>query len=367
MTESTEDTTRDQTERIFDEALSRPPASRAEFIASACADDPDMQDEVEAMLAHYLSTHGALQEDEASHTLQSATAEDGPPTISGAEVLDAMDTDGPVHRWHTRREMAPKDGILSLLRGTLTHDARRRLTWRAESLLRAEHPALPRVLETGSIEAGRGTEVFMLHEDVGGVSPHQHGAQSVAELRRVIARLSLLCDGLEELHRRGLFHGRVASAARLADNDTLRLAEPGFAGLLAVIPPDGSELDPLPGPRHAAPEWASLPGWELDGRVDVFAVGQLLQHACDGLDHPLGIAAASLAQSCMAADRNERPRGGGELADALRRISTDDEAASADFSPKHIVAVAVLCLVSAAAGFALAAAWLWQSGPAATP
>jgi hypothetical protein len=208
----------------------------------------------------------------------------------------------------------------------------------------------------GSIEAGRGTEVFLLHEAVGGVVPHAAAAESIAELRRTLERIAKLAQGLEELHRRGLFHGRVGQSVRLVDDGSYRLAEPGFAGLLAVLPPDGSELAPLPGPSQPAPEWSAVPGWELDGRVDVYAVGHLLHTACHGLEGRLAQQANSLAMQCLAEDRDERPRSGGVIADAINALIADaGQQAEAEFTPRSMMALIVLCVVAAAAGFALGA------------
>jgi hypothetical protein len=355
VTESIEESTRERIERIFDEALDRPLAARADYLVGTCGDDPELRAEVEAMLDHYASTHGALLSELASHELCAPKQAGAPPRIGSAEVLEGLPADGPLVRWSTRRSEAPREGILVLARGQLTGDARRRLTYRAESLLRAEHPALSRVIEMGSVEAGRGTEVFMVHENVGGVVPHAEGADSIAELRRSVQRLVELCEGLDELHRRGVFHGRVSRSIRLVEDDTLRLAEPGFAGLLAVLPPDGSEMAPLPGPTDPAPEWSALPGWELDGRVDVHAVGALLKCVCGSLEGPLARHTGALADHCLAADRNERPRSGGVLADALRSLIQTDQVDDLDYSPKASMTTIILCVVAGVAGFALGA------------
>ncbi|MCH2136534.1 MAG: hypothetical protein MK101_08125 [Phycisphaerales bacterium] len=356
MSEPTEETTRERVDRLFDEALDRPLAARDSFLQSHCGDNPELRREVEAMLAHYATTTGALVEDDTSHELRAGMQAGAPPRIGSAEVLEVLTSDGPLVRWSTRRDAAPRDGVLVLARGSLTKAARRRLTYRAEVLHRAQHPALAQVLEMGSVEAGRGTEVFLLHEAVEGVTPQASAADSIAELRRLLERLSVLCQGLEELHRRGLFHGRVCGAVRLVDDGSFRLAEPGFAGLLAVLPPDGSEIAPLPGPQTPAPEWTALPGWELDSRVDIWAIGQMMQAAARGLEGPLAQQTSKLAERCLAGDRNARPRSGGALSDAIDRMlqedSMQDELA---FSPRSTVAIVIVCIVAAAAGFALGA------------
>lgn len=356
MIESTDETTRERVERIFDEALDRPLGDRTRFVQISCGDDPELRREVDAMLAHYASTHGALLDEIASHELHAGVHAGAPPRIGSAEILEGLPPDGPLVRWSTRRQASPRDGVLALARGQLTGAARRRLTYRAEALNRADHPNLSRVIEMGSVEAGRGTEVFLLHEAVGGVVPHATGAESIAELRRRLQRVSALSEGLEELHRRGLFHGRVGQSVRLVDDGSYRLSEPGFAGLLAVLPPDGSELEPLPGPANPAPEWSAVPGWELDGRVDVYAMGQLIKAACHGLEGRLAQDATSLAALCLADDRDDRPRSGGALADAINTVLIDDSRQTdAEFTPRSVVAMVVLCVVAAAAGFAMGA------------
>jgi len=366
-TTRTEEAGREQAERIFDEALSRPEAARGQFVAAECGDDPEMRSEVEAMLLHYDSTRGALHQETASHQLRAGAHSDAPPRIGSAEVLDTLPSDGPIQRWATCRDTAPREGVLALLRGVLTHDARRRLTWRAEALGRAQHGVLARVLELGSVEAGRGAEVFLMHEQVDGVPPLTKGAESVEELQRMLERFAVLCDGLEELHRRGLFHGRVDCAVRLVDDGTFRLAEPGFAGLLAALPLDGSDFEPLPGPRNGAPEWSTQPGWELDGRVDIYAIGQLLEGTCGSLEGRLPHQVRGLVERCLSPDRDERPRSGGAMADALRGLLQDEQhAVEQEYSPRRLMATVVLCLVSAAAGLALGA-WLFSNVAVTSP
>ena len=158
----------------------------------------------------------------------------------------------------------------------------------------------------------------------------------------------------------------MACAARLTDGGVVRLAEPGFAGLLAGLPQDGTSFKPLPGPRVTAPEWATQQGIDLDGRVDVFAVGQLLESACGTLDGRLAGRTRRLVDRCLSNDRDNRPRSGGALADELRALLHEEQAATEqDFSPRSLLVTVVLCLLAAAAGFA-AHAWLFAPAAATT-
>jgi hypothetical protein len=58
--------------------------------------------------------------------------------------------------------------------------------------------------------------------------------------------------------------------------------------------------------------------------VDIYAMGHLIKAACHGLEGRLAQKANALAALCLANDRDDRPRSGGALADAINTVLIDD-------------------------------------------
>lgn len=353
-------------DQIFTEALDRPPSSRLAFIESACGEDVELRCEVEHLLDHYSSAEDALTRTHTTHRISGRSdveqvdlRTDTGLTVGTCRLDGQLPDDGMFERWATRQSDDRPAAVLALARQRLSTEDTRRVSLGAEHLLRLDHPGLPRVLEAGTVDLGRGPEGFFLIELVEGTSLADGAASSTAELRRRMEQMTEVCDAVQELHFRGLTHGRLTPARMvICDSGIARLTDPGILAALATAIPDSAaaeQIRSIPG----APERTILAPISLDSRIDVFDLGSLLLRWCGELTGPVADQARSIALRATAQDRADRFRGAGDLGDALDQLLNPDRAGSTAGSTASTrltpLATAMLLAVAAAVGFTLGA------------
>jgi hypothetical protein len=357
--------TKDQhrADQIFAEALDRPPSSRAAFIETTCGEDAELRDEVTEMLAHYACAEDALTKTRTTHRIsgrpeieQVDIRTDTGRTVGTCRLDGRLPDDGLFERWATRRQGEGPAAVLSLARQRLSLDDARQVGLHAEMLLRLDHPGLPRVLEAGTVDLGRGPEAFFLVERIDGEPIAERSAASTGDLRRRVEQLIPLCDALQELHFHGMFHGRLTASRMLTqDQGGLRLADPGLLASLARAIPDSAAAEKLRD-YGGAPERPVLSPLSLDGRVDVFDLGRLIQQWIEGHDGPLAGELRAIADKAILHDRQDRFRSAGELGDRLQNAlvpPAHDASAVAHATKLTPLAVTLIVATAAAAGLAL--------------
>ncbi|MDG2478183.1 MAG: hypothetical protein P8M32_09890 [Phycisphaerales bacterium] len=366
--------TKDQhrADQIFAEALDRPPSSRAAFIEATCGEDEQLREEVNEMLAHYAYAEDALTKTRTTHRIsgrpeieQVDIRTDTGRTVGTCKLDGKLPDDGLFERWGTRRQGEGPAAVLSLARQRLSLDDARQVGLHAEMLLRLDHPGLPQVLEAGTVDLGRGSEAFFLVERIDGEPIADSPATSTGDLRRRIEHLVPLCEALQELHFHGLFHGRLTPSRIITqDKGEWRLSDPGLLASIARAIPDSAAAEKLRD-YGGAPERPVMSPLSLDGRIDVFDLGRLLNIWIEGHDGSLAIGLRAIANRATAHDRQERYRSAGEFGDHLKSIltpSTSDGDLDDSLAGLTSMAATILIAVTAAAAFALGVAldgWLF--------
>ncbi len=361
-------TARDQhrADQIFTDALDRPASSRAAFIETACGEDDSLRTEVQELLDHYSSAEDALTHTRTTHQFsgrpdveQVDLRTDKGRTVGTCRLDGRLPDDGLFEQWATRRHDDRPAAILTLARQRLSLEEARSVAMHAEMLLRLDHPGLPRMLEAGTVDLGRGPEAFFLIERIEGDPVCEGPAGSTSELRKRLRMLESICEAVQELHFHGLAHGRLIPSRLVAGSDSTatRVSDPGILAALARAVPDSAAAEELAG-RDSAPERRVLPPADLDARIDVFDLGRLLQGWCDGVSAPLAPSAAPIPPNATAHDRQDRYRCAGELGDAIGDLLTPGDAPSGvegtttGLTP---MAITVIALLAAAAGCAIGA------------
>ena len=360
-------TPRDQhrADQIFTDALDRPPASRSSFIDTACGEDEPLRAEVQDLLDHYASAEDALTQSRTTHRFsgrpeldQVDLKTDTGRTVGVCRLDSRLPDDGLFERWSTRRDAHQPPAILALARQKLSVDESRRVAMHAEFLLRLDHPGLPRVLEAGTVDLGRGPEAFFLIEQAAGDPVSDAPARHVSELRKRLHGFQNLCEAVQELHFRGLIHGQLlASRLVMDDAGMIRPMDPGMLATLARAVSDSAAAEAMRS-TNGAPERPVLASQDLDARIDIYDLGVLLQQWCEGLSGTLPEQVHEIAQQATSHDREARQRAAGELGDSIRRLL--QPAAQKHEEGPHGVGlspstVATLVAAAAAAAFAIGA------------
>ena len=351
-------------DQIFAEAMDRPPAARHDFIESICGEDDTLRSEVQELLDHYSSAEDALTQTRTTHRItgrpeieQVDLRTDSGRTVGTCRLDGKLPDDGLFEQWATRRNSEGPPAILSLARSRLSLDEARRIGVHAESLLRLDHPGLPRVLEAGTVDLGRGPEAFFLVERAEGDPLPEGAASSSADLARRVEYLVDVCDAVQELHFSGLLHGRIATDRCVVTEDgRVRLIGPGLLAAVARAVPESAAAKELQEAK-GAPERPVLAALALDGRVDVFDIGTIIRTWLTDIIGPLADQLRIIAAKATSHDRQDRYRSAGELGDAIRGVlspetHTGGNAMAQADGLSTIIKIALLTL-SAVVGFAV--------------
>jgi serine/threonine-protein kinase len=196
-------------------------------------------------------------------------------------------------------------------------DFRARFAREARLLAQLEHPGIVAVHDFGTTPDGDGYLVMQL---VSGGSIADRLPLPVADALAIAVDL---CGALAYAHGRGIIHRDIKPEnVLIGDDGRARLSDFGIARLVVPTPPtpeEGALTRPsmvLGTPGYMAPE--ARAGARPDPRMDVYAVGALLQHMLTGR-HPDG---ATLPGSGGAADARVPPA----IAAAIARATAIDPA-----------------------------------------
>ncbi len=275
-------------EPLLDEALDLPPEERSAFLDSACADDPDLRADVEALLAAdegagaFLGTPAGeyapdlFEEEDAP---EDSTAEDlaghlfGPYRLLREIGSGGMGTVYEAEDARLRRRVAVK-----LLPPEYSRDgrAKERFLREARAASAVDHPNLCTVHDVGESE-GRLYIVFALYEGETLRERIRRGPLPSAEAREVVLQVA---RGLARAHEAGIIHRDVKPAnVMLPRRGEAKILDFGIARL--------EEEDALTRtgaawgtPAYMSPEQAR--GEPVDARADVWSLGVMLYEMVAG-------------------------------------------------------------------------------------
>jgi serine/threonine-protein kinase len=270
---------------VFAGALEEPAgAAREAYLARACADEPALRAEVEAMLAADAESSSILEASPqalASALRPDDAGERGGRRIGPYRVLREVGRGGMGTVYLAEREDVRKRVALKVVRGELAAPEKlERFLLERRILARLEHPGIARLLDAGVTDDG--TPWFAM-EYVDGEPLTEY-----ADRRRlsVSARLELFsqaCSAVAYAHRSLLVHRDVKPSNILVSAEgELKLVDFGIAKLL-----DDEAEEGLTGtgvrlltPEYAAPE--QLRGDPVTTATDVYALGLVLYELLTG-------------------------------------------------------------------------------------
>jgi serine/threonine protein kinase/tetratricopeptide (TPR) repeat protein len=388
-----------QVTAVFHAALARDDTARVQYLNDACADDPALRGEVEAMLSAHAETAGtsgvAVPLAAARRPELDAGTMIGPYRIErliGAggmgEVYRALDT-------KLNRPVA----IKFLSDDLADTSARRRFQREAQLASSLNHPHILTVHDAGEFERRQ----YLVTEFVDGGTLKEWALADKRSWRQIVELLVGVADGLAAAHAAGILHRDVKPENILvARTGYAKLSDFGLARLEQAAPPQAITAAAtqsrtrqgvvLGTPAYMSPEQAS--GKALDARSDIFAFGVVLFELLAGrrpfegdtdLERLQAIVhrpAPSLAESCpdlpvglrMAVDKAlekdpaERYQSMRDLVVDLRRIARrTDDAAAAVATPRRKVAKWAAAIGAAVIAVAALLTWTGVTNLRARP
>ena len=309
---------RARVDALFDEALDQPEAARAAFLAQACADRPELRDEVEELLGLATAAGPDLDRGVAVGLLQEALAAEVSALAAGADhgrrfgpwqVVGDLGRGGMGNVYLVERAdgQFQLQAALKLVRlGTDAGAAPAEIFFRFELerqiLASLNHANIARLLDGGRSEDGR---PFLVMEYVKGRPIDRY---CDAERLGIDERLALFLEvgrAVEHAHRNLVVHRDVKpSNIAVTDEGEVKLLDFGIAKLLspgdARGQPATRSLSRVLTPEYASPEQAR--GETITTASDVYQLGLLLSELLTGQRaQPItGTSAAAIEQAICA-------------------------------------------------------------------
>jgi Tol biopolymer transport system component/predicted Ser/Thr protein kinase len=284
-----------QINKLFESALEREPSQRAAFLGEACAGDPALQGQVEALLASH---------DEASSFLESPTlkvvalpfAEEEAELMVGQhigpyQVLREIGRGGMGEVYLARDSRLGRQVALKFLPSSVQDDPdrRARLLTEAQAASWLHSPQIAAIHDIGE-HAGR---AFIVMEYVEG-EPLSHklkgGPLAISEAVEIAVQVA---EALEEAHGRGIVHRDIKSSNLVVTpRGQVKVLDFGLAKVTQHLAADGDKESGLVTQEETAsgvvlgtvhymsPEQAR--GLKLDGRTDLFSLGVVLYEMVAG-------------------------------------------------------------------------------------
>jgi serine/threonine-protein kinase len=294
----------------FAEAVQREPGQRQAFLAQACADDPELRAEVEALLAHdeevvrvdFLpppcprgSASQALAADGAGPNLEQSI-------LGRYEILGELGRGGMGVVYKARQLKLNRLVALKMIRAGARAGSQDLARFRREARAVAcqEHPHIVHIYEYGDQE---GQPWFSMELVNGGTLAEKvNGApqppRESAELVQTLAR------AVQHAHDRGVFHRDLKPAnVLLTAHGQPKISDFGLARMLqgdtaSLSTPEGT----LGTPSYMPPEQALGGDREVGPAIDVYALGAILYELLTGRPPFRGHSPLSTLQQVVSAE-----------------------------------------------------------------
>jgi serine/threonine-protein kinase len=264
---------------LFEQALSQPHESRAEW-AAARADDPDMAALLESMLQADATDRGEL-EGAVDAAIRAAAGEaEGlrETRIGPYRIVSAIGQGGMGTIYLAERADGAFDQrvAIKVVRGFLDHDRIRRFRAERQILASLQHPNIARLVDGGTTDDGW---PYLVMEHVEGLAIDAYAEEHDLSLAERLMLFITVCQAVGHAHRHLIVHRDIKPSNILVTAEgTPKLLDFGIAKLL-----DSNEAAPsaqtMPGMHLLTPDYASpeqVRGDPVTTATDVYALGVLL-------------------------------------------------------------------------------------------
>jgi eukaryotic-like serine/threonine-protein kinase len=269
-------------ERIFQAALTREAAERADFIQEAAGGDGAVLAEVEMLLAGYAEAGG----DDAAVTVGTGTARsqwaavrrEEPGTEIGHFRLVKMIGEGGMGSVWEAEQLKPMQRRVALKiikLGMDTEEVVQRFERERRTLARLTHPHIAQVYEAGATPQGR---PFFAMELVEGKSITAHCTEQSLSVQERVRLFLEVCSAVEYAHQRGVIHRDLKPSNIMVASGAVKVIDFGIA---KATQDEGDSLltlqqQVLGTPAYMSPEQAESEGSDVDTRTDVYSLGAVL-------------------------------------------------------------------------------------------
>jgi serine/threonine-protein kinase len=265
-------------ETLFHQAEALSATRRADFLARACGDDPELRREVESLLAADGGVGRALDE-AIARAAGSAVGDPILPRIGAWEVLREIGRGGMGTVYLARRadRAFEQQVAIKVIRGGVADRAQiDRFRAERQILANLDHPAIARLLDGGATDDGL---PYLVMEYLEGEPIDRWCDQRCLPIAARLELFLRVCDAVQYAHQNLVVHRDIKpsnilvtahGAPKLLDFGIAKLLDPAGGQSLALT----GSLDRLLTPDFASPE--QVRGTPVTTRTDVYALGLLL-------------------------------------------------------------------------------------------
>jgi serine/threonine protein kinase/WD40 repeat protein len=270
-----------EVDRLFAEALDRPPAERPAFLDAACAGDTALRHEVEQLLAADEKGAGFLTGapgELLDLTLDERATLSGR-TISHFRIGELLGSGGMGVVYAAKDTRLGRSVALKFLASELVRDpaAKARFLTEARAASALDHTNLCAILEVGESEDGL---LFLAMPRYDGESLESRLARGPLPVEEAIEIAVQAARGLAKAHEHGIVHRDVKPGNLFLTRDgVVKILDFGIAKLTGETGP--TRLGAILGtPSYMAPEQTR--GETVDARADVWSLGVVLYEMLAG-------------------------------------------------------------------------------------
>ena len=275
-------------ETLFQAACELPIEERAAYLARECADEPELERRVVAMLAEHDSGESLGMPVEALADVSAPT--EGPGTVierykllqqigeGGFGVVYMAEQEHPV-----RRKVALK--VIKL--GMDTREVVARFEAERQALAMMDHPNIAKVLDGGATSTGR---PYFVMELVRGISITEYADRNVLSTEDRLALFMQVCAAVQHAHQKGVIHRDLKPSNVLVTmNDGAPMPKVIDFGIAKAMHTRLTEKTLftqfqrfIGTPAYMSPEQAELSALDVDTRTDIYSLGVLLYELLTG-------------------------------------------------------------------------------------
>ena len=287
---------------LFVNARKLDDAARAAYLAKACADDPSLREEVEALLAQGSEMTSFLEQPPAPTPLGSAApdtlssagkppATDSPAgdalagiIIEGYEILRELHRGGQGVVFQAIQKATKRKVAIKVLREGpyASKSAKKRFEREIELVAQLKHPNIIAIFDSGTTADGW---QYCAMDYVRGTQLNHHIRENKLTLEETLNVFKQVCDAVQYAHYKGVIHRDLKPSNILVDSEgnakvlDFGLAKQMVGPIQTVVSITQEIIGTLP---YMSPEQARGNPDHIDTRTDIYALGVILYEILTG-------------------------------------------------------------------------------------
>ncbi len=283
-------------ELLFQLALTKPAAERAEFLNRECGDDQALRQRLEALLAAHDAPDELSPKDKpaakATMKLDLAEAPDEAvgQVIGHYKVLQKIGEGGcgAVYMAEQQEPVRRRVALKVIKLGMDTKAVIARFEAERQALALMDHPNIAKVLDAGTTEVGR---PYFVMELVRGIKFTEYCDQNHLDTRTRLELFIQICQAIQHAHQKGIIHRDIKPSNILVTlHDGVPVPKVIDFGI-AKATTDQRLTDKtlftayeqfIGTPAYMSPEQAEMSGLDIDTRSDIYSLGVLLYELLTG-------------------------------------------------------------------------------------